>query len=126
MSLRTKVVARGADAARGFLRHSIGTALSQTVRVFPGRTINIGSSRSCRTGLMVFPKIRSFRPPWPCAPMITRSGRISRANRTISRFGDDECEIAVSTEIPCARSVSAIRSRYSSPASTSAVDDSLP
>ena len=46
---------------------------------FPGLTISMGTSRLWRTGLMVLPKIRSFKPPWPWAPMISRSGWISRA-----------------------------------------------
>ena len=102
-SIDCKRLTRHRTSLRVFLRHRPWDTLSQRRQDFPGRTINIGSSRSCRTGLMVFPKIRSFSPPCPCAPMMTRSGRISRAYRTISRLGEDECEIAVSTAIPCAR-----------------------
>src|ERR1039457_5744266 len=42
-------------------------------------TISRGTRSSCQIGLIVFPNIKSFKRRWPWAPIIMRSGWISKA-----------------------------------------------
>src|SRR5437868_5731890 len=58
--VNNKGVAGDMRASPVFLGHSLGAPCPKN-QDFPGRTINIGRFRSCRTGLIVLPKIRSLR-----------------------------------------------------------------
>src|SRR5581483_3710031 len=116
-----------ADETRAARDENLPGALTPCVKIVHDLlTMSMGIFTLWRTALIVVPKIRSFRPVWPCEAMTSRSGCNSAATRTISCAGLLLWRTSVSTSIWRSRSEATMRARYSPPSVISAVEESEP